>query len=68
MQRAIWHFTENPDIVPPKDFKLATLCEHFRVPFHAAAAHEALADVTATVAFYKALIARQVATPYCNAA
>lgn len=68
LQRAIWYFTENPDIAPPKDFKLATLCEYFGVDFHAAAAHEALADVTATVALYKALVARQAAVPYCNAA
>jgi DNA polymerase III epsilon subunit-like protein len=58
MQRAIWYFTENPAMVPPKDFKLATLCEYFDVPFHAAAAHEALADVSATVALYRALRAR----------
>jgi DNA polymerase III epsilon subunit-like protein len=56
MQRAIWYFTENPATVPPKDFKLATLCEYFGVPFHAAAAHEALADVTATVALCKAIV------------
>jgi DNA polymerase III epsilon subunit-like protein len=59
MQRAAWYFTENPATVPPKDFKLATLCEYFGVPFHAAAAHDALADVTATVALYKALLTRQ---------
>lgn len=68
MQRAIWYFTENPAIVPPKDFKLATLCAHFGVAFHAAAAHEALADVTATVTLYQALTARQVSIPYSNAA
>jgi DNA polymerase III epsilon subunit-like protein len=55
MQRAIWHFSENPTLLPPKDFKLATLCEYFDVPFHAAAAHEALADVTATVILYRAM-------------
>lgn len=59
LQRAIWYFTENPIMMRPKDFKLATLCEHFRVPFHAAAAHEALADVSATVALYKALLLHQ---------
>jgi DNA polymerase III epsilon subunit-like protein len=55
MQRAIWYYSENQSLLSPKDFKLATLCEHLRVPFHAAAAHEALADVTATVCLYRAL-------------
>lgn len=55
MQRAIWYFTENHELVPPRDFKLATLCQHLGVSFHAAAAHEALADVTATVRLYKAM-------------
>jgi DNA polymerase III epsilon subunit-like protein len=68
MQRAIWYFTENPAMVPPKDFKLATLCEYFDVPFHAAAAHEALADVSATVALYRALRVRGGTACYSNAA
>ena len=55
MQRAMWFFAERPGIRPPMDMKLATLCEYFGVPFHAAAAHEALADATATVALYRAL-------------
>ncbi|MFO0915919.1 MAG: 3'-5' exonuclease [Pirellulales bacterium] len=60
MQRAIWYFTEYPGLTPPKDFKLATLCQAFGVPFHAAAAHEALADVSATVRLYQALLNRPV--------
>ena len=55
MQRTLWHFSENTHLVPPKDYKLATLCQYFGVPFHAAAAHEALADVSATVQLYRAL-------------
>jgi DNA polymerase III epsilon subunit-like protein len=55
MQRAMWFFSERPDLRPPKDFKLATLCDFFGVPFHAAKAHEALADVSATVALYAAI-------------
>lgn len=55
MQRAMWYFAERHDIKPPKDYKLATLCRHFHVDFHAAAAHEALADVTATVELYRAI-------------
>lgn len=55
LQRALWYFPENPTLVPPTDYKLATLCQYFGVAFHAAAAHEALADVTATVELYRAL-------------
>jgi DNA polymerase III epsilon subunit-like protein len=68
MQRAIWHFSENSALPPPKDFKLATLCQYFGVPFHAAAAHEALADVTATVALYKAIVGHGPSTAYHVAA
>lgn len=56
MQRAMWFFSEEPAQKPPKDFKLATLCQRFGVPFHAAAAHDALADVTATLALYRRLL------------
>lgn len=68
LQRAVWYFTEHAALVPPTDFKLATLCAHFGVAFHAAAAHEALADVTATVALYQALLSQQAAIPYHAAA
>jgi DNA polymerase III epsilon subunit-like protein len=56
LQRAMWYFTE-VDCAPPKDFKLATLCQCFGVPFHAASAHEALGDVMATLGLYRALAA-----------
>jgi DNA polymerase III epsilon subunit-like protein len=55
LQRAMWYFQEHPQEPAPTDFKLATLCEHFRVPFHAANAHDALGDVTATVGLYQAI-------------
>jgi DNA polymerase III epsilon subunit-like protein len=55
LQRAIWYFAEHPLDRRPLDFKLATLCQHFGVPFHAASAHDALGDVAATVALYQAL-------------
>ncbi|HZZ26686.1 MAG TPA: 3'-5' exonuclease [Pirellulales bacterium] len=58
LQRAMWYFSE-VDCVPPKDFKLATLCQYFGVPFHAASAHEALADVMATIGLYRALTKHQ---------
>lgn len=55
MQRSIWYFAESPHLPPPRDFKLATLCQYFGVPFHAAAAHEALADASATLGLYRKL-------------
>ena len=57
LQRALWYFQEHTEEAPPPDFKLATLCNHLRVPFQAANAHDALGDVTATVALYRALAA-----------
>jgi DNA polymerase III epsilon subunit-like protein len=62
LQRAMWYFHEHQDEPLPSDFKLATLCKHFEVPFHAASAHEALADVSATVALSQA-IRRRLTTP-----
>jgi DNA polymerase III epsilon subunit-like protein len=55
LQRAMWYFREHPDEPSPGDFKLATLCKHFGVPFHASNAHDALGDVTATVGLYQAM-------------
>lgn len=52
LQRAMWFFQEDLAEPPPPDFKLATLCRHFDIPLHAASAHEAMADVSATVALY----------------
>lgn len=63
LQRALWFFSESPSPTPPRDFKLATLCQYFGVSFHAASAHEALADVSATVALYRALIDRAGSIP-----
>jgi len=49
LQRAYWLFQDNPDLPPPDDFRLGTLCEYFGVPLNPADAHEALADVRATI-------------------
>ena len=67
LQRCLWHFFENPSCTP-RNFRLETLCDHFGVPFSAADAHDALGDVRATVALYKALVARTTAVPYSTAA
>ena len=55
LQRAMWCFQEHPDEPRPADFKLATLCQYFGVAHHAARAHEALADLSATVALWQAI-------------
>jgi DNA polymerase III epsilon subunit-like protein len=57
LQRALWLFAEQPTLAPPPNYTLATLCHHFGVQFHAASAHEALGDVSATVCLYQALLA-----------
>ncbi len=55
MQRAQWYFAERPELEPPANYKLATLCAHFGIPHHAADAHDALHDVTATMLLYHRL-------------
>jgi DNA polymerase III epsilon subunit-like protein len=55
MQRAMWYFAERPELRPPANFKLATLCRHFGVPFHAADAHDGLGDTLATLGLYRAM-------------
>jgi len=62
LQLALWHFHGSPD--SPKNFKLTTLCERFRIPH---AAHDALGDVRATIALAKALTQNPlVASPATN--
>lgn len=60
LQLALWHsvLSGRP---PPANHQLSTLCAHFGIPFHAANAHEALADVSATVQLYRALWRRRTA-------
>lgn len=68
LQRARWYFAERPYLAPPLNYQLATLCNYFEVPFHAARAHDALGDVTATVGLYRALSAHNKATAYRRSA
>lgn len=57
MQLAMWQAATG-DFPPPANFQLATLCRHYGVPFHAAEAHDALGDVTATVRLFQKLVKR----------
>lgn len=56
LHRAMWLFQENPSWEPPADFKLGTLCRYFGIPFDPRDAHEAAADVRATVELYRRMI------------
>ena len=56
LQRAFWLFQENRGLTPPANYKLPTLCEYFDVPLDTAEAHDAFADVRATVALYRAMV------------
>ena len=58
MHRAMWLFHEDPSLTPPTDFKLGTLCKYFGVTLRAEDAHDALADVRATVQLYRAMQSR----------
>lgn len=55
VQRAVWHFQEQKQLTPPTDFKLGTLCQYFGVRLGKSEAHDALADVRATVELYRAM-------------
>lgn len=53
-QRLLWLFHEHKSLTPPADYQLATLCQYFDVRLKNHEAHEALADIRATVALYRA--------------
>ena len=54
LQLALWRFAISGER-SPANYQLATLCAYFGVPFHAAKAHDALGDVSATVQLFRAL-------------
>lgn len=66
LQRAYWYFLEKPELVAPDDFRLVTLCEYFGIGLCPADAHEALADVRATVALYRVIAECQRSGPATN--
>lgn len=55
LQRAEWFFAERPELPRPDNMKLITLCRYFNVPLHPLEAHDALADVRATIGLYRAI-------------
>lgn len=55
LQRAEWFFAEHPELPRPDNMKLITLCRYFNVPLHPLEAHDALADVRATIGLYRAI-------------
>ena len=60
LQRIIWLFHEDQTLTPPADYKLGTLCQYFGVPLRVEDAHEAMADVRATVGLYRAIVRHQL--------
>lgn len=54
LQLALWHFSGAVQQFQPENFKLQTLCNHLGIPTEGEA-HDALADVKATVALWKFL-------------
>lgn len=53
LQRVLWHFHYRPEHPQPIDFKLGSVCQHFGITLDGA--HDALADVRATVELCRAL-------------
>lgn len=61
-QRAMWMFQEDRALTPPADYKLGTLCEYFGIQLRPEEAHDALADVRATLNLYRAMTEHQRAS------
>jgi len=56
LQRAYWLFQEDQRLTPPANYKLPTLCEYFGIRLEDSEAHDAIADVQATVKLYQAMM------------
>ena len=67
-QRALWLFHEDKSLSPPADYQLGTLCQYFGVRLKNHEAHEALADVRATVALYREMTAMRARRQAARAA
>lgn len=57
LQRALWYFHERNE--KPENYKLEALCKYFGIPHEGA--HDALADVRATIGLAHALCSAEVA-------
>ncbi len=56
LQRAQWYFlAEHPEVTPPENFQLGTLCDYFGLDFPEETRHDALADIRATLELYRLL-------------
>ena len=66
LQRAYWMFQEDQLLTPPANYKLGTLCEYFGIRLAEDDAHDAIADVRATVQLYRAMT--ESSRPQCVAA
>ncbi len=70
LQRAVWLFHEDKTLTRPADFGLGTLCEYFGVRLRPEEAHDALAEVRATVELFRAMLThsrQSVGTVRCPA-
>lgn len=67
-QRLLWLFHEDKSLTPPADYQLGTLCQYFGVRFKSHEAHEALADVRATIALYRETVPRSTCHKLSTAA
>lgn len=61
VQRAIWLFHENANLIRPNDYKLGTLCRYFGLDYRESSAHDALYDARVTVELYRVMTAVNLA-------
>jgi DNA polymerase III epsilon subunit-like protein len=54
LQRAVFYFDENPESMPPANWKLSTLCAYFDIAIDGA--HDALADARMCAALHRWLL------------
>ena len=67
LQRTYWYFHENPQLCPPDDYRLLTLCNYFGIPLRTDQAHEALNDAQASVDLYRVLDSKDTGTKHPSA-
>ena len=52
LQAALLLFDQHPELAPPTNYRLGTLCDYFGLPFYPNEAHDALYDCLATARLY----------------